>query len=89
MDNQDLAEPQRELRRGWDRPSARNEAEREERYQQYLETSAPYFAEVEAAGDKPWFSTDDERRELFYRRHIRPEPPAGIPVRTLAEIRGT
>jgi hypothetical protein len=48
----------------------------------------PYFAKVEANGDKPWFNSAEERRELFMRRYTRPEPPASIAGRTLAEIRG-
>ena len=65
-----------------------NEAEREERYQGYLESTVQYFAVVEFNGGKPWFSSVEERRDLWFRRYERPEPRAGIPLMSLAEIRG-
>jgi hypothetical protein len=65
-----------------------HEAERTASFEAYLEHSAPYFAKVEAAGDRLWFSSAEQRRELFMRRHRRPEPPASVPTRTHAEIRG-
>lgn len=73
----------------FDRPSARTADEREAVFQQYLTSSAPYNAAIEADGDTPWHGGDvDRRRELFNRRYQRPEPPASIPLKTLAEIRG-
>lgn len=69
-------------------------------FQAYVEASKPYFAKVEADGDTAWFNDPaklaelgiettglEARRELFMRRYRRPEPPAGIPFRTVAEIR--
>lgn len=69
-------------------------------FQAYVEASEPYFAKVEADGDTAWFNDParlaglgiestglEARRDLFMRRYTRPEPPAGIPVRTVAEIR--
>ena len=92
MAKSDLDAPQREPRPEWgywdNRASFHTEAEREARLQSYLETSAPYFAAVEANGGKPWFGSIEERRGLYMRRHTRPEPPASVPARTLAEIRG-
>ena len=49
--------------------------EREAAYQRYVELSAPYVAAIEAAGDQPWFSSEDERRELFMRRYKKPKAP--------------
>jgi hypothetical protein len=43
--------------------------DREAAFQVYLENSVPYFEVVEAAGDKPWFNSVDERRERFMRRY--------------------
>lgn len=57
-----------------DRPSARTPEEREAAFQRYLELSAPYVAAIEAAGDEPWFSSVEERRELYMHRH-RPMSP--------------
>ena len=44
-------------------------AEAEAAFQRYLEVSAPYFEAVAANGDMPWFSSVEQRRELFYRRY--------------------
>jgi hypothetical protein len=63
--------------------------EREAAFQSYLATTVHYFETVEAAGDKPWFDSVEERRELFMRRYQKPDPPEGVPARTLAEIRGS
>lgn len=52
-----------------DRASARTPEEREEHYQRYLELSEPYFANVKAEGGTPWWSSEDERRELFMQRY--------------------
>jgi hypothetical protein len=71
-----------------DRASARTPEEREAAFQRYMELSAPYFAKVEAEGDQPWWTTEDERRELFFKRWTRPASPAGMPRMSLAEIRG-
>jgi hypothetical protein len=71
----------------WGRPSSRNEDEREERYQAYLEHSASYFAAVEANGGQPWFNSEDERRELFYRRYTQPRPPAGLTIPNITKER--
>lgn len=62
--------------------------EREDRYQRYLKHSEPYFGKVIANGDEPWFTSLEERRELFMRRYQRPEPPASIRLKTLDQIRG-
>ena len=35
---------------------------REQRFQDYLTSRAPYFEHIESKGDKPWFK-DEERRE--------------------------
>lgn len=73
----------------FDRPSARTADEREAVFQQYLTSSAPYVAAIIAQGDEPWHGGDiDRRRELFNRRYQRPEPPASIPLKTLAVLRG-
>lgn len=64
------------------------EAEREAAFQRHLETTVNYFAAVEAAGDTPWFRSEDKlarlglsglsdieaRRALFMRRFQRPKP---------------
>lgn len=69
----------------FDRPSARTADEREAAFQRYLATTVQYNAAIEAAGRKPWHGGDiDRRRELFNRRYQRPEPPASIPLKTLA-----
>ncbi|MGY4650025.1 hypothetical protein [Mycobacterium sp. URHB0021] len=66
------------------------EAEREAAFQRYLASTVNYFEAIEATGDEPWHKGDLEaRRELFYRRYTRPEPPASMPALTLAEVRGT
>ena len=91
MAKQDAIAPQREPRPEWrylDRLSSRTEDGREAAFQSYLETTVAYFKTVEAAGDTPWFSTVEERSELYMRRFERPAPPEGVPVRALAEIRG-
>jgi len=64
----DLETPEPQPKR-LDRPSARTAEQREAAFERYIETSAPYFAAVEANGDKPWFSSVEERRELYMRRH--------------------
>lgn len=59
-----------------------NEAEREAAFQRHVESTVNYFAAVEAAGDTPWFRSEDKlsklglsglseidaRRSLFFRR---------------------
>jgi hypothetical protein len=66
MAKSDLDATQREPRPEWgywaNRASFHTEAEREAGLQSYLETSAPYYAAVEANGGKPWFSSVEERR---------------------------
>jgi hypothetical protein len=37
---------------------------REEAFRRYLETSAPYFAAVEAAGGLPWYDDPDKLARL-------------------------
>jgi hypothetical protein len=55
------------------------ETAREAAFQEYLDSTVEYFAAIEAAGDEPWHKGDiDVRRELFYRRWIKPAPPAGL-----------
>lgn len=49
--------------------------DREAAYQRYVELSAPYVAAIEAAGNKPWWSSEDERRERFFRRWTKPKAP--------------
>lgn len=44
-------------------------SDREAAFQSYLEASEPYFAKVAENGEQPWFSSPEERRELFYRRY--------------------
>lgn len=70
------------------RPSARTEVEREAAYQNYLERSAPYMEKIRDDEDKPWFRSEAERRELYFRRYTRPEPPAAMPAKNLGEFRG-
>lgn len=68
-----------------------NPADREAEFQRYLENKKAYDARIIENGDilrKPWFETIDQQRELFMRRYIRPAPPAGIPSKTLVQIRG-
>jgi hypothetical protein len=55
----------------WGRPSNRTEAEREERYQEWLTE----FGHEDT----------DDRRELFWRRYTRPRPPAGLSVPTITK----
>jgi hypothetical protein len=51
--------------------------EREAAFQRHLESTVNYFAAIEAAGDKPWFSSVEERRELFMRRYKTHTHPRG------------
>jgi hypothetical protein len=52
------------------RASSHTEEEKERRFQDYLRSSEPYNAAIEAAGDEPWHKGDIEaRRELFFRRY--------------------
>lgn len=58
------------------------EAEREAAFQRHLESTANYFTAIEAAGDTPWFRSEDKlarlglsglgetdaRRALYFRR---------------------
>jgi len=75
--------------RHFERASARTEAEREEHFQHWLaKYGQPYSDAVIAAGDQPWWTTVDERRELFMRRYCKPEPPSSVRFRTLAQVRG-
>ena len=71
-----------------DRPSSRTPEEREQFYQRYLELSAPYFQAIVDAGDKPWWSSEQERRELYFRRYQRPDPPPRLTL-DLDVIRGS
>lgn len=84
MAKQDMNAPQREpwpVPGYWDRRAPRTAAGRQGAFQRYLELST--------GRDKPWHAGDIEaRRDLFYRRYIRPNPPAGMSLKTLAEIRG-
>lgn len=50
-------------------------ADREAAYQNYLERSEPYFRAIAERGGSPWFSSEGERRALFFRRWVRPVPP--------------
>jgi hypothetical protein len=53
-----------------DRASSRTPEEREQHYQAWLaKHGEPYAAAVIAAGDTPWWSSEDERRERFMRRY--------------------
>lgn len=65
-----------------DQPAARERA-----FLDYVKHTEPYYEAVEAAGDRPWFSSLEERRELFMRRYTRPEPPEGL-FNDLDTIRG-
>ncbi|WFS15174.1 hypothetical protein [Rhodococcus aetherivorans] len=68
---------------------ARTDQERGEAFLVYLERSVPYFAAVEERGGKPWFGSEDERRDLFLRRYSRPAPPAGMePIKSLSDLEG-
>lgn len=91
MAKQDMNAPEREpwpVPGYWDRRAPRTEANREAAFRRFLELSAPYVAAIETAGNVPWHGGDIHiRRNLFYRRYARPQPPAGIPIKTLAEIR--
>jgi hypothetical protein len=57
-----------------DRASARTEQEREDHYAIWL--------------DERELEDDPERREVWFRRYERPDPPSSIPGKTLEEIRG-
>lgn len=74
-------------RRNYDRASCRTDEEREQHYQDWLKRSEAYFQAIADAGDAPWFGSDTERRELFFRRYTRPTPPQGIPDRDPREFR--
>jgi hypothetical protein len=63
------------------------EAQREAAFMRYVELSEPYFEVVEANGDKPWFESIDERRDLFMRRYIRPAPPVGLSIPLIGSVR--
>ena len=73
MTEQDIDAPERETKAEWnywaDRPSSRTEAERELAFQRYIESTTNYFAAIEAAGDRPWFNSEAERRDLYFRRY--------------------
>jgi hypothetical protein len=72
-----------------DRPSTRTPEERLDHFDQWwAKAGDPYQAAVIEAGGIPWTTDVDERRALWARRYQRPDPPAAIPLRTLAEIRG-
>jgi hypothetical protein len=60
-------------------------SDREAAYARYLDLSEPYFAKVEAEGDTPWWSSEDERRALFMKRFTRPTPPAGLTIPDIKE----
>jgi hypothetical protein len=73
----------------FDRASARTEAEREEHWRYWwTKYGEPYQAAVIEAGGTPWTADPNERRRVWFRRYERPDPPAGIPRMSLAEIRG-
>lgn len=67
-------------------PADRSIHEREAAFQRYLEQTANYFAAVVERGDSPWFSSQEERREFWFRRFRRPDPPEGL-FTDLADIR--
>ncbi|WP_431939412.1 hypothetical protein [Nocardia grenadensis] len=48
---------------------------REGAFQRYIESTENYFSAVRERGRTPWFSSVEERRELFMRRYTRPDPP--------------
>lgn len=74
------------VRRNYERPGARSAEEREQHYRDWLKRSEAYFQAIADAGDAPWFGSDTERRELFFRRYTRPAPPDGMPLRNLGEF---
>lgn len=49
--------------------------DRESAFQAYLIKSAPYFDAVRERGGTPWFTSIEQRRELFMRRYQRPRIP--------------
>lgn len=56
-------------------------------FEEWLEKyGQPYTDAQVAGGGTPWFSSDDERRELWERRYTRPAPPAGL-FNNLQDIR--
>lgn len=59
-------------------PADRIAYDREAAFASYVERSEPYFAAIAANGGTPWFSSLDERRDLFMRRYSRPAPLAGL-----------
>jgi hypothetical protein len=64
------AEPQPKWTFHVDRPSACTEAEREEHFQAWLDKfGQPYTDAVIEAGDTPWTTDVEQRRELFMRRY--------------------
>lgn len=84
MDDQETPEPQAKWTYHLDHPSTRTDADRLEHYRAWLARSGdPYVQAVLAAGAVPWFSSEDERRERFYRRYQRPAAPAGLAIPTL------
>lgn len=60
---------------------------REAAFDDYIEKSGAQFEELESDGGTPWFSSDDERRELWFRRYA-PKSTTTMPLLTAAEIRG-
>lgn len=58
-----------------DRPSRRTEAEKAEVFAAYIHRTEPYFERIRDDGDRPWFGSEAERRDLFSRRYDRPTPP--------------
>ncbi|WP_342338659.1 MULTISPECIES: hypothetical protein [unclassified Rhodococcus (in: high G+C Gram-positive bacteria)] len=61
-----------------ERPSRRTEAEKAEAFAEYISRTEPYFAKILDDGDRVWFGSEAERRELFDRRYVQPAPPAGM-----------
>src|SRR6185312_2114301 len=56
-------------------------ADAQELFRAYLVRMGPYDAAVAAAGDTPWHGGDVEaRRETWFRRYQRPDPPEGLGI---------
>ena len=60
-----------------ERPSARTAIEREDHYDHWIDTHDD--------PEEPWFSSDEERRELFMRRYRRPSPPDMPAIRSVRD----
>lgn len=71
-----------------DRPSSRTPTERLEHFEHWWNKyGQPYEAAVIAAGETPWTTDVEKRREVFLRRYIRPDPPALNLTTDLHQIR--